>query len=115
VEGGGWVEVWRYRAMHEAQRGAVVSKLQTYAGRRYGWWKVGVHALDKLCGGRYVFRRLLGWDRYPICSWVVACAFEVVRPKFFGIVSDAAQPDDIYDACVSRPSEFERISTWSGT
>jgi len=113
VERGGTVEVWRARGLRDCDRVDVAHRLQKYRGRRYGWWKIGVHALERAFGGRFVFRRLLRWDRYPICSWVAAFAFEPLRHHFFGVDPRLAQPDDIHDCVLAEPERFERVARFS--
>lgn len=81
---------------------------ESYEGRKYGYLKIAAHALDRLIGGKYVFRRLAGMDNYPICSWLVAYSFEKIGISF-GVPADAADPDDIWDWVASHPRKFRAV------
>ena len=105
----GWREIYRPIGLSLVQHEAIMEQCEYYRGKRYGWWKVLPQAADGLLGGRYVFRRLLFIDNYPICSWVVSWVFErCVGKDFFGIEPNAANPDDIHDAC-GDAERFELI------
>ena len=69
-----------------------------HEGQTYGWWKLGTHAVDRFVfGGREVTSRLMFLDDRPICSYLVAQAFEAVGyPHAFGaaIPARAQDPDD---------------------
>ena len=129
---GNWIEIYRpFILLHDsarssALRGCLTSKCDKWEGRKYGWWKNIAQALDGLIGERYVFRRLCRLKQYPICSWLVAYAFETCVARvaklleipdaawphehFFGVPPNAATPDDIHDAC-QDPVRFIKI--WS--
>ena len=107
----GWVEVWRPELTFE-QQCTIENRLLSYAGRTYGWWKLVAHVADWALGGRYVVRRILKCDRYPICSWVVAYAFEPISTSYFGVAPESAQPDDIHDYMVEHPDAFRRIAEY---
>jgi len=89
----------RLPELAEGQIAQVVSCAEEYVGRDYGWMKVAAHALDALLGGVYLFRRLCRLQAYPICSWVVAFAYEKGAGLKFGADADVATPDDIMDWC----------------
>ena len=85
-----------------------------YVGRGYGWGKLVAHLADWLIGGAYVFRRLAGSQRYPICSWVAAWSYEEVGVEF-GVPPGDADPDDIWRWGSTHPREFlvvSGISKW---
>lgn len=103
-------------ARSSALRGCLTKKCGRWEGRQYGYLKILAQALDGLLGEAYLFRRLCFMKRYPICSWLVAFAFEqcVGRIRklfgiendpdwsadpFFGVPTKAATPDDLHDAC----------------
>lgn len=96
------VAVYRPTDLTPKQVALVVAKARSYVGRDYGYLKIAAHFLDWALLGAHVFRRLAGSDRYPICSWVVAFAFEEVRSKFFGVDPAEADPDDIWDYVQGR-------------
>jgi hypothetical protein len=73
-----------------------------YEGYPYGKWKLLLHALDHLIGDRYLFRRLALNKRYPICSWLVAWAYDEVLSQRLGGDPNAVSPDDIMDHCMAE-------------
>lgn len=102
------VAVFRPRGLTPDQIQGIVRAAEAYVGRRYGYGKIVLHALDWVLQGAYVFRRLGRMDRYPICSWLVAHAYGTVG-HHFGVDPGAATPDDIWDYVTSHPEEFERV------
>jgi hypothetical protein len=90
------VAVFRPINLTEGEKEKIVTKANSYVGRKYGVLKIVTHALDWTLQGAYVFRRLTNEDNYPICSWVVAHAFKAAD-KNFGVEAGAASPDDIWD------------------
>ena len=104
----GAIEVWGLDG-GPWQEKALSEKAESYIGRRYGWWKLIAHLIDCLLTkirGREVYwlRRLLRLDEYPICSWLVAYAYQTIFPKdvhAFGIPAHLVTPDDIHD-CVKK-------------
>ncbi len=69
------------------------------AGRHYGWWKLPMIAGDiYLFAGRNVLRRFFFLNSYPICSWLVAEAFQAVANYRF-LMKDCRRvdPDDVAD------------------
>ncbi len=116
---GGWREVYRLKVkLPIAAKAVILDQCYYYEGKSYGWWKNLAQAGDGLLGGVYFFRRLLFMDNYPICSWVVAWVCKRLRDyllthppdhgfvtcvlgatHFFGVRPNAANPDDIHDAC----------------
>lgn len=84
------------------ERRELCLKTLDYEGRMYGFLKVAAQALDHLLGDRYVFRRLAFMDAYPICSWLVAYAYDRVLHLQFGTPPNAAAPNDILDYCMAQ-------------
>lgn len=99
-----------YRAINmspeEIQR--VVASARRQVGKRYGYFKVLTHLLDWCLLGAYVFRRLARDGNYPICSWLVAHAFEEAG-KDFGVTPGAASPDDIWDFVSANHDKYTCI------
>ena len=87
--------------LSQREKVCLVAKAREYHSRRYGYFKVIAHALDRLINNRYFFRRLAHDSNYPICSWLVAFAYDRSLGIEFGGPPNAAQPDDILDYCVS--------------
>jgi hypothetical protein len=86
----------------------VVREARDHVGEKYGFGKLVLHFLDWCLLGAYVFRRLGTSERYPICSWLVADAFEAVG-KRFGKDKCQAQPDDIWDFVTSHPKKYMEV------
>ena len=103
------VAVYRAKNLNAEQISKIVEKAETYVGRKHGWLTIVAHFLDWLLQGAYFFRRIIGGDEYPICSWVVAHAYKEVDPHF-GVEARAASPDDIWDFAVEiRPDLYDEI------
>jgi len=102
------VAIYRPLDLSADQIAQVVAGAEGYVGRKYGWFMLVAHLLDWTLQGAYVFRRLAGVDRYPICSWVVAHAF-LKAGKDFGVAPGAADPDDIWDYVVAHHARYARI------
>jgi hypothetical protein len=81
---------------------------ETYQGKLYGVIKIALHAADRLIGGKFLFRRLAVAKRFPICSFLVADAYQEFGFDF-GVRTREAQPDDIWDYVVNRPDKYEVI------
>ena len=99
------VAIYRPIRLNLQQLHLAVTVANGYVGRRYGYGKIVLHALDWVLQGAYVFRRLGNMDEYPICSWLVARAYGAVNVHF-GVAPGAASPDDIWDYVTTHPDEF---------
>lgn len=84
----------------------IAEKARSYEGRSYGYIKLVAHLFDWILGGAYVFRRLTGMDRYPICSWVAAFAFDRAGIRFLGKRPHEVSPDDMWDEVVANVDEW---------
>ena len=103
------IAVYRAKNLNAEQIRKIVEKAEAYVGHRYGWPAIVAHFLDWLFQGAYFFRRIIGGDKYPICSWVVAHAYKEVG-LHFGVEARAASPDDIWDFAVEeRPDLYDEI------
>jgi hypothetical protein len=102
------ITIYRLKGLTDQECNALSDSVFHYANRPYGFFKLIPHLLDALCGNRYIFRRMLLIENYPICSWLVAFAYKKVLDFEFGIHYRAAQPDDIYDF-VTTSDKFECI------
>jgi hypothetical protein len=90
----------------EPHKQQMIEKAEYYNGMRYGYVRIVCHALDRFFDNRYIFRRLLKYENYPICSWLVAYVYDRILKYQFGVPPDAAQPDDILDYCVAKDWDF---------
>ena len=100
-------EVAFYRPLNLSpeERAVVVRAAEKYVGEDYSYFKIVLHLLDWFLQGAYVFRRLGGFDNYPICSWLVAQSYAEVG-KTFGVPPGAASPDDICDFVTTNPEKY---------
>jgi len=103
------VAVYRTKNLSAEQIRKIVEKAETYVGREYGWPTIVAQFLDWLLQGTYFFRWIIGGDKYPICSWVVAHAYKEAG-LHFNVQARAASPDDIWDFAVEeRPDLYDEI------
>jgi hypothetical protein len=92
--------------IEQEQKRKMIEEAQYYEGKRFGVFSIVLHALDRPFNNRYVFRRLIKNNNYPICSWLVAYVYDIVLGFRFGGPPNAAQPDDILDHCVDHDWQF---------
>jgi hypothetical protein len=102
------LSVFRPLNLSENEKQVILTKAASYVGRTYGYFKIAMHSLDWATGGHYLFRRIAGMDKYPICSWVVAHAYGAAG-KDFGVAAGAAQPDDIWDFVTTNLDKYECV------
>ena len=101
------VAVWRPGFMTSRERARVARVAACQVGEKYGWWKLGCHLGDSVLSAVAhrdirLFRRSLFLSSRPICSYLVADAFDSAAGYRFGIPAHTASPDDI-DDWVSNP------------
>ncbi len=108
AEGSSDVGIFRATNLTDEEIRTIVDAANGYVGRRYGVLKLVTHLADWVLQGAYVFRRLTNSDRYPICSWLVACSFEKAG-KTFGVAPGAASPDDIWDFCTRETDKYVKV------
>ncbi len=102
--------VFRNHSLDGADRVKIANKAMSYKGRRYGYLKIVAHAADYALGGKYVFRRLCRMDKYPICSWLVSHAYDVIEYRFLNnLHPNLVQPDDIWDHIMKNLGEWEQV------
>lgn len=79
----------------------IVARALEHVGARYGYWKLGAHALDRyLFNGEKVISSLLFLDSRPICSYLVADAYaEAGYLEAFGQDPQGVSPDSGLDFC----------------
>lgn len=93
----------------------IVTKMESYVGKTYGYVKIVLHlgdwVLKNIKGGNsnpYFFRRFAKMDNYPICSYSLAQSYSADE-KDFGVPPNTASPDDIWDFCVANPDKYAFI------
>jgi hypothetical protein len=107
-------EVWRCRRLSPEQRDALTGQALAYLGERFGMAKFVTHFLDGLITKVarkevFFFRSLNHNQRYPICSWITAFAYDRALHYQFGVPPECADPDQIDDWVSSRPDEWECV------
>jgi hypothetical protein len=107
-------EVWRRQGLTTGQRQALAREALIYLDTKFGWAKLVTHAMDGLINkvaGKEVFfcRRLNHSDRYPICSWITAFAYDRVLQYRFGVSAECVDPDQMHDWVKSHPAEWSLI------
>lgn len=107
-------EVWRLRGLTAEQRETLTQKALVYFGMKFGWGKLVTHVLDGLINKIvrkeiFFFRRLNHSDRYPICSWITAFAYERALHYRFGVPPQCADPDQMHDWVEANPKEWTLI------
>jgi len=78
----------------------LVETARAHVGERYGWWKLLFHGVDRFVfNDRKVLSQFLRVDSRPICSYLVARAFQIAgyRAAFGPIVPAAQDPDEMLD------------------
>lgn len=98
------IEIWRNIKLSNEDKYRIKIKALEYVGAIYGPFKIILHFLDsileKIFGKDiFIFRRLAFIKRFPICSWVVAFAYDRVGYNF-GVDKRFATPDCIHDYLV---------------
>jgi hypothetical protein len=106
-------EVWRCSSLTIQQREALAFQAKRYLNDKFGGVKLFTHLLDGLINkvvhkDVFFFRRLNHSDRYPICSWITAFAYDRALHYRFGVEPQLADPDQIHDWVESHSNEWAR-------
>jgi hypothetical protein len=96
------VAVFRPVGLDDNEISNIVVYANKQVGKDYGYVKIVAHLLDWCLGGVYVFRKMARMEKYPICSWLVAYAYDEVGQDF-GVEPWAADPDHIWDYVTQSP------------
>ena len=98
------VEVFRRANLTPLELGRVCEYAKKQTGNKYGWWKLLFHGLDRwLFDGKKTLSRLLLIDKRPICSYLVAKAYNLIRIDFGGR-PQAMDPDEMHDWVRTTPT-----------
>ena len=103
-----WVSVYRAKSIARADMDIIVAEAEEQINKKYGYFKTVMHFLDWCLTGVYFFRWFARSTKYPICSWLVACAYGAAGYDF-GVPNEAADPDDIWDFVNEQTDEYEEI------
>lgn len=103
------IEIWRNETFTDEELEKISLKAVEYVGSVYGVSKIALHALDGLLSKLfrddiYLFRRLGFIKRYPICSWVVAYAYDEIGYIFNNKDPKFVTPDCLHDHLVKDPN-----------
>jgi hypothetical protein len=99
-ESGYRIRIYRPDFVMPTEMRGIVQHALEHEGERYGWWKLGTHLLDRvLFDDKKVLSSFLRVDSRPICSYLVARAFEEEGYRYaFGDIPPVAQdPDEMMD------------------
>ena len=80
-----------------SQKQAIQEEARKWEGRRYGYLKILLHALDWCLGGAYVFRRICLFPNMPFCSYYIGKLFIAAGVDVGWPNPKQLQPDDIMD------------------
>lgn len=103
------IVVFRPLELTDIQRATVVGEMRSYIGASYGYLKLLACAGDFFMGGLDIFRKVCVLDKYPICSWEDAWAFDIIRQRFFGVEKEACEPSDIWNWIMAHPADFQFV------
>lgn len=106
------VRIYRAITLNSVESAEILRSAETTVGRRYGYGKIALHALDAAVSRVFrrdvkLFRRF-AFSKQPICSWDLAHHWQAAG-KSFGVAVDVATPDDIDDFCKRRSDHYELI------
>ena len=104
----GEISVFRPINLSENESNTIFAEACKLINRPYGWGKIALHALDYCIGNKYLFRRAAKIDKFPICSYLVAKAFQAAG-KEFGVSEREASPDDIWDFVLKHPKKYRFV------
>jgi len=90
-----------------SQQLLIATVARRYEGRAYGYPALAAHLADWVLGGRYLVRKWMKMENYPICSWLVAHSYLKGAGIRLTDHPEGAQPDDIMEFCES--AHWQRI------
>ena len=118
-ETGYTIMVYRPTFLSPESMARLVETARAHIGERYGWWKLGAHLLDRIFfEDKKTVSNLLRIDDRPICSYLVARAYEIAgHPHAFGPIEARAQdPDEMMDhvddATWLEPETWNYVGTY---
>ncbi|MBN8707222.1 MAG: hypothetical protein J0L62_15225 [Bacteroidetes bacterium] len=91
----------------QGQQLMITTIARRYEGRKYGYPAIAAHFADWFLGGRYLVRKWMKMENYPICSWLVAYSYMKGAGIRLTAYPEGAQPDDIMEFCESN--HWQRI------
>ena len=98
------------RSLDAGQRLRILTKACTYSADDYGYIDLLAQWCDARNGSTWWTNKLGGYlGRHPICSYVVASAYEEIGLNF-GITSASCKPSDILDFALKHPEIYDLIT-----
>jgi len=98
-------EVWRNIDWTENTKQRICDEMLEFKGRPYGFHKLFVIALDlaiaKVWKEKFLSRRLLFSENWPICTWVYAYAVHEVNGYEFGVKPEYTDPCLMRNHCLA--------------
>ena len=92
------------------QRRILALIASNFSARSYGYLKIVGQMVDWMTMSNWFSSRVLTWDRYPYCSFLVAEAYWSIG-KNFGVPSKSTTPDDILDFCMAHPEKYSIVGS----
>ena len=103
------IAIFRPINLTSEQKQIILQDLLSDEGDSYGYLKIPLHLIDSvLFNGRVVARKLAKHWKHQECSGKSARAWGKAG-LYFGKEPWAADPDDMWDFCVSNPDKYELI------
>lgn len=100
----GKVAVFRPLNVEDEDLEEIRAEALSHVGETYGWWKLIFHLLARVTGIKR-FKQVFFIDSRPICSMLVALAYE--KAGFtFGVSGRSADPDEMMDFCLSHAGKY---------
>jgi hypothetical protein len=103
----GTVAVFRPLNVTDGQIVTIRNEVLDHVGQRYGWWKLLLQFGKNKLGQEWMGKVMFIDDR-PICSFLIALAFEKAGLTF-GIEGRSADPDEMMDYCLENPGNYQPI------
>jgi len=110
------MEVWRMTdpAVTPEQREAILQRLRSRVGAKYGRMRLILFLVDGLIGKlrrrrTYWARRIGRLGTYEVCSELILDAWRVGGLDFATGAGDSPSPDDLLDFIEAHPEKYERI------
>ena len=96
-------EIWRNENWTDDVRQQICDEMSEFKGEPYGFHKLILIALDliiaKIWKEKFIFRRLLFNEDWPICTWVYAYAAHNVNDYKFGVEPEYTDPHTMRMHC----------------
>ena len=94
-------------SLNPAQRNQLVSNACEFSADGYGWWDIGLQGADAIFHTTF-FTDRFAWklNRHPICSYLVARAYQQLGLTFGRTKVQSITPADVYNFAVQYPEIY---------